>query len=120
MPACRMCKQFYPQSQFISGNGPRYQVCARCGVESGLASIEETPQLYSDELVNARFILYTKRVLPWFVLLVGWILFISIGRGIELWSSILFVILLLSSLIVPVLHILRSTKFSAEVSRLTP
>jgi len=54
MPACRMCKQFYPESQFISGNGPRYQVCARCGVESGLATREETPQLYSDELVNAR------------------------------------------------------------------
>ena len=120
MPACRMCKQNYPQSQFISGNGPRYQVCARCGIEHGLADPSATPQFYSEEVLNARLSLYTRRHLPWVSVLVGWLLFLSIGRGIELWSGLFFGVLSLSSLIVPVLHLMGSAKFRAELSRITP
>ena len=105
MPVCRLCKQNYPQSQFITGNGPRYQVCARCGVEYGLVDPEDAPQLYSDEILNARLSLYTRRHLPWVSVLMGWILFLSIGRGIELWSGLFFGVLAISSLIIPVLHI---------------
>ena len=109
MPVCRLCKQNYPQSQFITGNGPRYQVCARCGVEHGLADPEDTPQLYSDEILNARLSLY-----------MGWILFLSIGRGIELWSGLFFGVLAISSLIIPVLHIMGKTRFLAELAKITP
>ena len=120
MPVCRMCKQNYPQAQFITGNGPRYQVCSRCGVEHGLSDPEDTPQFYSDEILNARLSLYTKRNLPWVSVLIGWFLFLSIGRGIELWSGLFFGVLALSSLIVPVLHFMGSTRFIAELSRITP
>ena len=120
MPVCRMCKQNYPQAQFITGNGPRYQVCSRCGVEHGLADPENTPQFYSDEILNARLSLYTKRHLPWLSVLIGWFLFLSIGRGIELWSGLFFGVLALSSLIVPVLHFMGTTRFIAELSRITP
>ena len=54
MPACRMCKQNYPDSQFISGNGPRYQVCARCGIENGLVRAEEAPQFFFVDFVKER------------------------------------------------------------------
>ena len=120
MPVCRMCKQNYPQAQFITGNGPRYQVCSRCGVEHGLADPEDTPQFYSDEILNARLSLYTRRHLPWVSVLIGWFLFLSIGRGIELWSGLFFGVLALSSLIVPVLHFMGTTRFIAELSRITP
>jgi len=120
MPACRMCKQNYPQSQFISGNGPRYQVCARCGIEHGLADPEETPQYFADDVVNARLSLYTRRHLPWFAVFMGWILYLSIGRGIELWSGLFFGVLALSTLVVPVLHFLGTPRFLAQLSRITP
>ena len=120
MPACRMCKQNYPQSQFISGNGPRYLVCARCGIEHGLADPAEVPQYYSDEVLNARFALFTLRHLPWIAVLVGWLLYLTLGRGIELWSGIFLVVLVLGTLVVPVIHFLRSARFNAELSRLTP
>ena len=120
MPVCRLCKQNYPQSQFITGNGPRYQVCARCGVEYGLVDPEDAPQLYSDEILNARLSLYTRRHLPWVSVLMGWILFLSIGRGIELWSGLFFGVLAISSLIIPVLHIMGTTRFLAELAKITP
>jgi len=120
MPTCRMCKQNYPQSQFISGNGPRYLVCARCGIEHGLADPEEVPQYYSDEVLNARFALFTLRHLPWITVLVGWLLYLTLGREIELWSGLIFVVLVLGTLVVPVVHFLRSARFNAELSRLTP
>ena len=120
MPACRMCKQNYPDSQFISGNGPRYQVCARCGIEHGLVDPEDAPQYYSDDILNARFALYTARHLPWISVLLGWILYLVLGRGIELWSNLLLTVLAMATLIVPVRYFLRSAKFSADLSRLTP
>ena len=120
MPACRICKQNYPQTQFISGTGPRYQVSSRCGIEEGLVDPENTPQYYSDEILNARLSLYTRRHLPWAVVLVGWILFLSIGTGIELWAGLFFGVLASSSLVVPVLHFMGSAKFRAELSRITP
>ena len=115
-----MCKQNYPTSQFIRGNGPRYLVCARCGVENHLINSEEASQFFSDEIMNARFALFTRRHLPWATVLLGWILYISIGRGIELWSTLFLVLLGLSSIVVTILHFLRSTKFKAELSKLTP
>ena len=120
MPVCRLGKQNYPQAQFITGTGPRYQVCARCGVEHGLADPQDTPQLYSDEILNARLSLYTRRHLPWVSVLMGCILFLYIGRGIELWSGLFFGVLAISSLIIPVLHIMGKTRFLAELAKITP
>ena len=81
---------------------------------------EDTPQLYSDEILNARLSLYTRRHLPWVSVLMGWILFLSIGRGIELWSGLFFGVLAISSLIIPVLHIMGKTRFLAELAKITP
>ncbi|MBN55630.1 MAG: hypothetical protein CMA79_04265 [Euryarchaeota archaeon] len=120
MPACRMCKQNYPDSQFISGNGPRYQVCARCGIENGLVRAEEAPQFYSDEVLNERLTLYTRRHLPWVAVLVGWVMYISLGRGIELWSNLFLLVLAVATLVVPVLHFMGSPRFNAEISRISP
>ena len=120
MPTCRMCTQNYPLNQFVSGNGPRYQVCVRCAVENDLAERDDTPQLYSDELVRARFSLFTRRYRIWFFVLFGWTLYFSIGRGIEVWSTILFLVLLLCTLTAPVIHFLGSTRFNAELAKLTP
>lgn len=120
MPTCRMCKQNYPNDQFISGNGPRYLVCARCGIDHGLANPDTIPQLYTDEIMNARFALYSARYLPWFVVIVGWLLFLSLGRGIELWSSLFLAFLLVATIAVPILHFLTALRFKAELSKLTP
>ena len=92
----------------------------RCAVENDLADRDDTPQLYSDELVRARFSLFTRRYRLWVFVLFGWILYLSFGRGIELWSNILFLVLLLCTFAAPVLHYLGSTRFNAELAKLTP
>ena len=56
----------------------------------------------------------------WFFILFGWTLYFSVGRGIELWSNALFLILLLCTLATPVLHFMGSTRFKAELAKLTP
>ena len=120
MPTCRKCNQTYHQSHFISGNGPRYLICGRCAVEMGLVTPDEAPEYYSDELARARLVLYSKRYRPLAFTGAGWILFLTLGRGIELWSGVFFGTLLVATLATPVLHFLGSAKFKAELSRLTP
>ncbi len=120
MAYCRLCKQNYPDSQFVSGNGPRYLVCVRCAIEHDLAEIDEVPQLYSDELVKARFALFGRRYRLWFAISIGWTLYFTLGNGIELWSNLFFVSLILTTLAAPVLHFLGSARFNAELSKLTP
>ena len=120
MPTCRKCNQTYHQSHFISGNGPRYLICGRCAVEDGLVSPEEAPQYYSDELARARLVLYSKRYRPLAFTSAGWILFLTMGRGIELWSGVFFGALLVATLVAPVVHLLGSARFKAELAKLTP
>jgi|TARA_B110000495_G_scaffold104537_1_gene90317 hypothetical protein len=120
MAYCRLCKQNYPQSQFVSGNGPRYLVCVRCAVEHDLAEVDEVPQLYSDELVKARFALFSRRYRLWFSIATGWTLYFTLGNDIELWSSLFFGALVLGTLATPVLYFLGSARFNAELSQLTP
>ena len=120
MPTCRKCNQTYHQSHFISGNGPRYLICGRCAVEDGLVSPEEAPQYYSDELARARLVLYSKRYRPLAFTSAGWILFLTMGRGIELWSGVFFGTLLVATLVAPVVHLLGSARFKAELAKLTP
>ena len=120
MPTCRKCNQTYHQSHFISGNGPRYLICGRCAVETGLVALDEAPQFYSDDIARARLVLYSKRYRPLALTTAGWILSLTMGRGIELWSGVFFGTLLIATLATPVLHFLGSARFKAELSRLTP
>ncbi len=120
MPTCRKCNQTYHQSHFVSGNGPRYLICGRCAVETGLVTADEVPQFYSDDLARARLVLYSKRYRPLAFTSAGWILFLTLGRGIELWSGVFFGTLVVATLVTPVLHFLGSARFNAELSRLTP
>ena len=120
MPTCRKCNQTSHQSHFVSGNGPRYLICGRCAVEGGLVLPEESPQYYSDELARARLVLYSKRYRPLAFTSAGWILFLTMGRGIELWSGVFFGALLVATLAAPVVHFLGSARFKAELAKLTP
>ena len=80
----------------------------------------ETTSLYSDELLKSRSALFARRYRPWAFLGAGWLLFLTFGTGIELWSNILLGTLVLGTLATPVLHFLTSTKFQAELAALTP
>jgi hypothetical protein len=42
------------------------------------------------------------------------------GRGIELWSGVFFGALLVATLVAPVVHLLGSARFKAELAKLTP
>ncbi|HJN70878.1 MAG: hypothetical protein QF365_02770 [Candidatus Thalassarchaeaceae archaeon] len=115
-----MCKQNYPNSQFVNGIGPLSLVCVRCATENDMLAEGETTTLYSDELVKARSTLFARRYRPWAFLGAGWILYLTFGAGIELWSNIFLVTLVLGTLATPALHFLTSTKFKAELAKLTP
>ena len=80
MPVCRLCKQNYPSPSSLPGTGLGTR-SARGAGSSMVWRSRRHPQLYSDEILNARLSLYTRRHLPWVSVLMGWILFLSIGRG---------------------------------------
>jgi len=120
MPTCRICTQNYPLDQFVSGNGPRYQVCVRCAVDNDLVDREDAPQLYSDDIVKARTSLFARRYRMWIFVLLGWPLYLTLGRGIELWSSVFLVVLVICTLAAPVMHFLGSVRFNAELAKLSP
>ena len=120
MPTCRICTQNYSLDQFVSGNGPRYQVCVRCAVDNDLVDREDAPQLYSDDIVKARTSLFARRYRMWIFVLLGWPLYLTLGRGIELWSSVFLVVLVICTLAAPVMHFLGSVRFNAELAKLSP
>tara|TARA_Y100001960_G_scaffold299461_1_gene347701 strand:+ start:502 stop:900 length:399 start_codon:yes stop_codon:yes gene_type:complete len=120
MPTCRICTQNYPLDQFVSGNGPRYQVCVRCAVDNDLVDREDAPQLYSDDIVKARTSLFARRYRMWIFVLLGWPLYLTLGRGIELWSNVFLVVLVICTLAAPVMHFLGSVRFNAELAKLSP
>ena len=120
MPTCRICTQNYPLDQFVSGNGPRYQVCVRCAVDNDLVDREDAPQLYSADLVQARTSLFARRYRMWIFVLLGWPLYLTLGRGIELWSNVFLVVLVICTLAAPVMHFLGSVRFNAELAKLSP
>jgi hypothetical protein len=89
-------------------------------VENDLVGAEEVPQLYSDDLAKSRLALFGRRYRLWFFIAVGWFLYLTLGSGIELWSSVFLVVLVIATLATPVLHFLGSARFNAELARLTP
>lgn len=120
MPTCRMCTQNYPVNQFVKGNGPRYLVCARCAVEHDMMAPGETPLLYTDEVARARLSLFSRRYRPWVLIIIGWTLFLSMGRSIPPWSTLFLIVLIILTLTTPIRHFMTRTKFNFELSRLSP
>ena len=120
MATCRYCRGVYPQDQFIRGNGPRYLVCVRCGVEQGFVTPDEVPQLYSDEITRARTSLFARRYGIWATLIVPWSAWLTIGQGITFWTPAILVALILLTVLAPIRHILGAARFKAELRRLTP
>ncbi len=120
MPACRLCRSVYPEDQFITGNGPRYQICVRCGVEEGIVEADDVPQYYSDDIAKKRASVLGRRWMPWFWLGIGWFVWVVLFQGLELWTTAMLLLLLLGTVSLPVLHFLRTPRFNAELRKLTP
>ena len=120
MATCRLCKGQYPNDQFIDGNGPRYLVCVRCAVDEGYLPAEEVSGYYDDRTAKARMSLFARRYGPIFWLISGWVIWALFFQGIELLGNLILVVLLLSTLIVPLLFFLRTAKFNAQLRQLTP
>ncbi len=120
MPTCRHCYGTYTRDQFIHGNGPKSQVCVRCGLEKGLVEEHEVASLYDKSTANARFSAVARRWSPlmWLsVLWTAWILFLS---DVEPWDLYTLILLALCTLIVPVYMFFFSSKHMAVMARLTP
>ena len=120
MPTCRHCYGTYARDQFIHGNGPKSQVCVRCGLEKGLVEEDEVASLYDKSTANARFSAVARRWSPlmWLsVLWTAWILFIS---DVDPWGLYTLILLALCTLIVPVYMFFFSSKHMAVMARLTP
>ena len=120
MPTCRHCNSTYSREYFIHGNGPRAQVCVRCGVEKGLVTPEEAPTLYSDELMQARMSVVFRRWGPAIALVLGWMLWLGILKGMQPWSAYIFVLLAIATPALAVVMVLYRAKYNSDMARLTP
>ena len=78
------------------------------------------PQLYSDDLAKSRLTLFGRRYRLWFFTGAGWLLYLTLGNDIELWSNVFLAVLVIGTLATPVLHLLGSARFKAELAKLTP
>ena len=120
MPTCRLCFSVYPREQFIHGNGPKAQVCVRCGLERGMVTEEEVASLYSNSTANARFSALARRWSPLMWLSVLWIAWIVFLNDVEPWGLYTLILLALFSLLVPLYMFFFSSKHMAVMARLTP
>ena len=120
MPECRLCKAVYPLDQMLSGIGPRWRVCLRCGVEHALTEDGEESNLYSDALVRSRLALEARRWSLWFWLATGWLVWFTLASNIEVWGLGLLAILVMGTLFVPAWFFIRTPKYRADLKRLTP
>tara|TARA_B100000686_G_C16241510_1_gene689873 strand:+ start:54 stop:419 length:366 start_codon:yes stop_codon:yes gene_type:complete len=119
MATCRLCRSVYPKEHFISGIGPRHLVCARCGLDHGYVTADEVPQMYDDETVQARMSLIGRRYSPVLWVILGWTFWFMFFSGLPLWGRASLVIMILSTLSIPVLFFLGSAKYQAELRRLS-
>ena len=120
MPTCRLCFSVYNRDQFIHGNGPRAQVCVRCGVEQGMVTEEEAASLYDSSTANARFSALARRWSPLMWLSVLWIAWIVLLNEVDPWGLYTLIILAIFTLIVPIYMLFFSSKHMAVMARLTP
>ena len=119
MATCRLCRGVYPQEFFISGVGPRYLVCSRCGVEHGYVTEDEAPHLYDDKTARARMTVVGRRFAPFLWIILGWVLWALVFAGLPLWGKASLVILLFATLAVPVMYFLGGAKYQADIRRLS-
>ncbi len=120
MPTCRHCYSTYPREQFIHGNGPKTQVCVRCGVEKGLVTKEEVASYYDDSTANARFSALARRWSPLMWLSILWIVWIMYLGDVDPWGLYSLIVIGAFTLIVPVYMLFYSSKHMAVMTRLTP
>ena len=120
MPTCRHCFCVYPREQFIHGNGPKAQVCVRCGVEKGLVAEHEVAGLYDKSIANARFSALARRWSPLMWLCVLWTAWIVFLNEVEPWGLYTLILLGVFTLIVPIYMLFFSSKHMAVMARLTP
>ena len=120
MPTCRLFFSVYNRDQFIHGNGPRAQVCVRCGVEKGLVSKEEAASFYDNSIANARFSALARRWSPLMWLSVLWIVWIVFLNEVDPWGLYTLILLGVFTLIVPIYMLFFSSKHMAVMARLTP
>lgn len=120
MPTCRHCYSTYPREQFIHGNGPKSQVCVRCGVEMGLVTKEEVASYYDDSTANARFSALARRWSPLMWLSILWIVWIMYLGDVDPWGLYSLIVIGAFTLIVPVYMLFYSSKHMAVMTRLTP
>lgn len=120
MPTCRLCSGTYPREFFIHGNGPNSQVCTRCGVEHGMVSKDNAPNLYDDTLKSARLSTVSRRYRPFLYLTVLWGLYITTVRSISPWGMYMLIMLTLLTLASLVLFITSGARYTSTLTRLTP
>ncbi|MBA4694344.1 MAG: hypothetical protein H2066_00650 [Candidatus Poseidoniales archaeon] len=120
MPTCRHCYGTYNRDQFIHGNGPKAQVCVRCGVEKGLVAKEEAASLYDRSTANSRFSALARRWSPLMWLSVIWIAWILYIKDVDPWGLYTLILLAVFTLLVPVYMFFFSSKHMAVMARLTP
>ena len=120
MPTCRICSSKYPRNYFIHGIGPRTQVCVRCGVEQGLVTEEEAPNLFNTSQKNARFSVVARRYSFFLYLPILWIFWSTSLSGVAPWGMYFLIVLILLTLLTPLWFIYRSSQFSGDMARLTP
>ncbi len=120
MPTCRFCLGTFSRAHFIHGNGPRAQVCIRCGVEKKIASEEEIGNLYDDKLRNARLSLVARRYSMFLYIPVLWTLWGMYISSVQPWGLYFLLLLVGLTLFAPVWFIIRSTHFAGNMARLTP
>jgi hypothetical protein len=120
MPTCRFCSSVYPRNQFIHGNGPKAQVCVRCGLEKGMVTEDEVPSFYSRELSNSRFSIIARYWSPVLWLMAVWGAWAVLLLPVKPWGVYTLVLLALATLGLPVYMFLNRVKYLANIARLTP
>ena len=120
MPTCRHCGSTYPREFFIHGNGPKTQVCVRCGVDHGLVTKEEVPVLFEKNTSSARFSAVARRYSVFLYLPFLWVLWGATLSDVEPWGLIFLILLILLTLAAPVLFIYRGGQYSGDMARLSP
>ena len=120
MPTCRHCGSTYPLEFFIHGNGPKTQVCVRCGVDQGLVNKDEVPVLFDKSTSSARFSTVARRYSIFLYIPFLWTLWGMFLADVQPWGLFFLGLLLLLTLLAPVLFLYRGGRFSGQMARLTP
>ncbi len=104
----------------IPGNGPRKDICARCGVELGLIDATEASQFLDADLAKARTTALSQRLIPWVWLGMIWMFQLTLFVRVSWLSKVGFVVAILSTIVVPILEWIRLPRHRATMSSLTP